>query len=267
MRIAALLTCFNRREKTLECLRRLHAQTLPDGVVIETVLVDDGSKDGTKEAVLKEFPATTVLTGDGSLYWCGGMRLAWKTAATSDPDFYLLANDDTMLDSGAVHSLLQIAMTPGNRIIAVASIRDPDTAIPTYGGVLQHGGLVHPCGKPAACDTFNGNAVLIPRQVFREMGMLHRSYTHGMGDYDYGLNARRRGIAVIQTPGSIGTCPRNSDQGTWRDRTLPRTRRLDLLLSPKGLPLKEWMTYNRRNSGWLWPLRTISPYVRVLLGR
>lgn len=267
MRIAALLTCFNRREKTLACLRRLHAQTLSDGVVIETVLVDDGSKDGTKEAVLKEFPSTTVLTGDGSLYWCGGMRVAWHQASQSDPDFYLLANDDTMLDPDAVASLLSIAPAPDRRIIAVASIRDPENGAPTYGGIRNPSGLVHPSGTPAACDTFNGNAVLIPRQVFREMGMLHHTYTHGMGDYDYGLNASRCGIAVIQTSGSIGTCPRNSDQDTWRDLTLPRAKRLALLLSPKGLPFKEWMTYNRRNSGWLWPMRTISPYVRVLLGQ
>ncbi len=267
MRIAALLTCFNRREKTLQCLRTLAAQDLPAGVSLEVFLVDDGSKDGTAEAVPAEFPRVTVIRGDGSLYWCGGMRMAWKVAAESDPDFYLLANDDTLLDKGALGSLLDITCTPDDRIIAVAAIRDTESEQAIYGGIRAASGLRPPTGKPEHCDTFNGNAVLIPRAVYEEMGMLHHAYTHGMGDFDYGYQASRRGIRVIQSAEFIGTCSRNPLAGSWRDRNLGRMERLRILRSPKGLPFMEWLAFNRRNYGWLWPMRTISPYIRVLLGR
>lgn len=267
MRIAALLTCFNRREKTLQCLRRLAAQELPAGVSLEVFLVDDGSKDGTAEAVREEFPSVTVLRGDGSLYWCGGMRMAWKTAAESDPDYYLLANDDTLLDETALSKLLEIAPTPGARIIAVAAIRDPESGEATYGGIRSASGLLPPTGSPEPCDTFNGNAVLIPRAVFRATGMLHDAYTHGMGDFDYGYQTSRRGIRVMQSAGFLGTCSRNPIAGSWRDRKLSRIQRLRILRSPKGLPFREWLAFNRRNSGWKWPIKTISPYIRVLLGR
>jgi hypothetical protein len=50
------------------------------------------------------------------------------------------------------------------------------------------------------------------------------------------------------------------------DRSLGRAERLRRLRSKKGLPFIEWMTFNRRNTGWSWPFKTISPYVRVLLG-
>ena len=65
MRVIALLTCFNRREITLECLRGLAAQTLPGNVDFKTVLVDDGSTDGTREAILKSFrkPMCSPVTG------------------------------------------------------------------------------------------------------------------------------------------------------------------------------------------------------------
>lgn len=265
-RITALLTCHNRREKTLASLRLLHRQKLPPSFTLGCVLVDDGSSDGTSEAVAGEFPEVEIIRGDGSLFWCGGMRVAWKAAAAADPEFYLLANDDTLLDGNALEELLGLAPTADTRAIAVASIRDPESGVATYGGVREREGLVPPTGKVEECDTFNGNAVLVPRRVFRELGILHDAFTHGMGDFDYGYQATRRGIKVVQSSGFVGECERNPEAGTWRDRSQGRRKRWKQLAGPKGLPFREWMTFNRRNSRWQWPLRTISPYIRVILG-
>ena len=41
-KIAVLITCHNRKEKTLKCLRTLYSQTLPAGAEISVYLVDDG---------------------------------------------------------------------------------------------------------------------------------------------------------------------------------------------------------------------------------
>ncbi len=49
--LAVVMTCHNRRETTLRCLRELEAQTLPAGWNMRTYLVDDGSTDGTSAAV------------------------------------------------------------------------------------------------------------------------------------------------------------------------------------------------------------------------
>jgi len=266
MRISTLLTCFNRREKTLECLRRLHAQLLPDGVMIEVVLLDDGSKDGTAEAVVAEFPTTKILIGNGSLYWCGGMRKAWREAAASDPDHYFLLNDDTLLLPEALRALLETAGTPESRIIAVAAIRDPETGEASYGGIRGKSGMLPPTGRPEVCDTLNANAVLVPRKVYSELGVFHDAYTHGMGDFDYGFTATRSGIKIVQSANFLGECKRNPISGSWRDRSLTTVERWKQLHSPKGLPLREWMEFNRRNAGWIWPIRTLTPSIRVLLG-
>ncbi|WP_333410708.1 hypothetical protein [Microcoleus sp. LAD1_D5] len=45
-RIAVLLTCFNRKQKTLACLEALFNQTLPADTSLTTYLVDDASTDG-----------------------------------------------------------------------------------------------------------------------------------------------------------------------------------------------------------------------------
>ena len=57
MRITALLASHNRRPKTLACLSSYFAQEVPDDVTLSAVLVDDGSTDGTADAVRERFPA------------------------------------------------------------------------------------------------------------------------------------------------------------------------------------------------------------------
>jgi GT2 family glycosyltransferase len=198
------------------------------------------------------------------------MRLAWTSAANHNPDYFLLANDDTLLDSIAVRNLVEIVGSPDARTIAVAAIRDPESGMRTYGGLRRGIGIfakntaVAVSGKVEACDTFNANAALVPKAVHQELGIFHEVYTHGMGDYDYGFRASEQDIQVLQSAVFLGTCPRNSTTGTWRDTSLSRLQRFKKLQSPKGLPWKEWGIFNRRNTGWLWLIRTVSPYVKVL---
>jgi GT2 family glycosyltransferase len=267
VRITAVLTCHNRKQATLACLQRLFAQELPPGHQLDAVLVDDGSRDGTGEAVRQGFPQVNVLQGDGNLYWCGGMRVAWNAAAQQDPDYYLLLNDDTLLLEKALLELLGICGSPDNRILAIASIQDPETGTASYGGVKRPGGLAAPNGQLQDCQTFNANCVLLPRKVYQELGIFHHAYTHGMGDTDYGLQANRKAIRILSSARFLGTCQLNVGRDVWRDRSLPRLQRLKALQSPKGLPFREWMEFNRRNSGWKWPYPTISPFLRILLGR
>lgn len=266
MRVHAVLTCFNRRSKTKRCLTALYRQVPDDSVSVCAYVVDDGSTDGTSEMLRACFPQAEVIQGTGNLYWCGGMRVAWRAAARADPDYFLLLNDDTTLDSHALAVLIATAGPPESRRIAVGAIRDPESGALTYGGVKDALGNFPPRGAAEPCDTFNGNAVLIPRAVFRETGIFSEAYTHGMADYDYGFQARKLGMEIVQTPSFVGTCARNSLVGSWRDCSLSRLERLRLLRSPKGLPLREWVIYNRRNAGWRWPVRSVSPFIRVLLG-
>ncbi|GAT31757.1 glycosyltransferase, GT2 family [Terrimicrobium sacchariphilum] len=259
-RIAAVLTCHNRRAKTSACLLALSRQELPQGT-ISVFLVDDGSTDGTSTAVQEIFPEARIISGDGSLFWCGGMRVAWKEAAKSDPDYYLLLNDDTTLFPEAVSALLAICADRRPPTIALGAVCDPVTGEWTYGGVdcdHKNGNL---------CRTMNANCALVPREVFNAIGGFHPAYTHGMGDFDYGYTARRKGFQLIETAEFVGTCSQNNKEGTWQDVKLDRWTRLKKLCSPKGLPFIEWLCYTRRNAGPFWILYLFSPYIKVLLGK
>ena len=97
--IAVVMACYNRKDLTIKCLEHLHAQSvlLEKQASINGFLMDDGSTDGTTEAVRERFPSVEVLQGDGSLFWNGGMHAAFAEALKGDYDYYLWLNDDTFL--------------------------------------------------------------------------------------------------------------------------------------------------------------------------
>ena len=275
MNIAALLTCHNRREKTLACLRNLYDQ---QGLAqpIKVFLVADGCTDGTVEAVRSVFPQATVIEGDGTLFWNRGMRLAFEVAITHRFDFYLWINDDTMIHLDAVMRLLNCTRTAsdcGRAGIVVGSIADPKTGALTYGGVIRpkpwkrtHFQRVRPdATRPVECETMNGNLVLIPRAVVDEIGNLDAVFPHAMGDFDYGLRARKSGFGVWVAPGFYGTCGRNPTRGSFEDRSLPLHKRWASLTSVKALPIPAWRHFTRRHAKPIWPVFWLWPYARVVL--
>ena len=274
--IAVLITCHNRKAETVRCLQRLAAQVLRASVLLRVYLVDDGSTDGTAEAVLAAYPEVTLIRADGTLFWCNGMRLAWQHAAEASPDFYLWLNDDTLLRPGCIDKLLQVwergVTTGDDSCIVVGSCCDPETGEHSYGGEVLSGG--HP-GRPRAvpaqsaqvqrCDTFNGNCVLVPRAAYEVLGMM-RAFEHAISDTDYGLRAKRAGISRVVAPGYLAECRRNPPEKSWRCRALPRAERWKKLVSRHGLPPRDWWRFLWTHSGlravWYWP----TPYVRVLMG-
>jgi GT2 family glycosyltransferase len=118
------------------------------------------------------------------------------------------------------------------------------------------------------CDTFNANCVLIPFNVFQKLPNIDKKYTHSLGDFDYGLEAGRRGVPIVVSDFFVGKCNDNPSSGTWRDVTLSRRERLKKKESPKGLPRREWFYFVRKHFGFLSAcISSMTPYVRILIGK
>lgn len=277
-KMAVLMTCHNRRAKTLACLHSLFAQKLPLHLILTVYLVDDGSVDGTSEAVLHEFPQVRILKGNGSLYWCGGMRAAWAEAMKEDCDAYLWLNDDLVLLPRAVETLLEtereVRRVEGCAGIVVGSCRDPETGMHTYGGRIGRRRASRLPDRPMLpgqtmrrCETMNGNLVLVTRNAFNLLGNLSADYVHTFGDTDYGMRARKRAVPVWVAPGYQAECAANTRSRLWIDPNVPLTMRWADMCMPLGLPPRQWCTYVKRHTGWLWPLYLIKPWIRVALPR
>ncbi|SEB39318.1 glycosyltransferase family 2 protein [Terriglobus roseus] len=275
-RIAVLVTCHNRCELTLMALRSLHQQQGIDDVEMKVFLVDDGSTDGTADAVRKLFPEVCILQGCGNLFWNGGMRTAFAEALKGDFDAYLWFNDDTILYRDAMSRVVACAREAsahGKPAIVAGSTVSPATGEHSYGGFQLHAhGLVLEFEKikphtyeVMRCDTVNGNFTLIPREVAKSVGNIEPGFRHQFGDVDYGLRAKRMGFDLMVAPGYVGQCTVGNPEGTWKDASAPMRKRWKNLMSPKGVPFTEWLLFTRRHYGWRWMHYALSPYARTLV--
>lgn len=273
-RLCALLTCFNRVDKTLASLAALQVSAAAAGVQLSAVLVDDGSSDGTAAAVRERFPWVRVEEHRGvPLFWCRGMHGAMELGLEGLPDFLLLLNDDTMLYPSALAGMLACLPPPDSSVLAlvVGSTQDGVTGRHSYGGEHPRSParplsfmLVAPTDECQTVDTFNGNVVLLPLAVLDRVGLLDPVFEHAMGDIDYGLRARDRGVRLILAPGFQGACSNNPVHGSFKDESLPWRKRWKHLLGRKGLPWRSWLVLTRRHGGWRWPAYFVWPYVKVL---
>ena len=277
MRIAAILTCHNRRDKTLACLRALYACERQSGCELDTYLVDDGSTDGTGAAVRAKYPLVTVIAGDGSLYWNGGMRLAFGTAMRHDYDAYLWLNDDTLLYRQTLRNLLYCAEEvaanhDGRHNIIVGATCDPVSRRITYGGMVSHSRwapnsyvLLPPSKRTQQCQSMNGNCVLIPREVVQAIGNIDAGFVHAIGDWDYGLRARHAGFGIWMAPGFAGECSVDLPGAIPAREQASVRHQLRRICGPKGVPPHAWGVYVRRHCGLFWPAYFVRPYIGAVM--
>jgi glycosyltransferase involved in cell wall biosynthesis len=272
-RVVAILTAYNRRDLTLACLRSYFSQDVP-GAELHAVVVDDGSSDGTAEAVSEEFPAAEVVTGSGDLFWARGMATAEAVAVQNAPDFLLWLNDDVSLYPDALPRLLAIAAIPRECPILVAgAVCDPATGMTTYGGVRRRDwhplrySLVAPLDIPVTVDTVHGNVLLVPRQTYLLLGGIDGEFAHSYADNDYGLRLRQAGGRNVLIAGHVGTCAPNDIIAASLDPSLPLSARWRFLNSRKGRPLGSQVRFLRRHGGPVWPIFLLPPYARLLAGR
>ncbi len=89
--IAILLSCFNRKEKTLACLKTVFSQL--DNQFKPTVYLMDNGSDGTSAEVRELYPDVKLSYGNDSMFWAGSMRRVWQLAlnASANYDFYRYA--------------------------------------------------------------------------------------------------------------------------------------------------------------------------------
>lgn len=260
MTIAALLTCHNRKDKTMACLRSL-SQAIPEADVF---LTDDGSTDGTAEAVSKAFPRVQIIGGDGSLYWNRGMRKAWMAARQRDYDYYLWLNDDTVLYDGCLDELLACHRSVGELCIVSGLVEDESRTKTIYGGYDAHNQRLLANGDVQDVVRMNGNVVLVPHKVVERIGILDPYFIHDLGDVDYGLTAREQGIRVVTTRCNVAQGTAN-DACRIRQHGVSLRQRFRYLNSPLGAPLAQNFYFRRKHFGWLHALAYVSKLIFINL--
>ena len=211
---------YNRREITLQCLRsiaRLNAENLE----IHTIIVDDGSTDGTSEAIREAFPDVEIVKGDGNLWFTEGTNVGVRTALKHHPDYVLMINDDQVFDADSLRYMVETAEKyPRSVVGSLLLLWDVPHKLfqvspkwNTFGGgwrLFERQTIWTIPTKPWEVGIIVGNCVLVPVEAIREEGLMNSKRYPNFGDAEYTPRLRKKGWKLLIEPRARVFCQPNT---------------------------------------------------------
>jgi GT2 family glycosyltransferase len=202
---------WNGKSDTLECLTSLHSVSYPYRKI---VVVDNGSTDGSEEAIKAAFPDVTFIQTGENLGYAEGNNVGIRHAMESGADFVFVLNNDTTTDTNVVTALVAQAEKNPNAAVLGPKIyfyERPDI-INSAGGHLDYETLVRghigygvrddgtKYASVAAVEWITGCAMLLRLSVLREVGFFDRDFFLICEELDLCTRIRKRGFEILFVP-------------------------------------------------------------------
>ena len=209
----------NRKELTLGCLQSLMEADLT-GIDLHVIVVDDGSTDGTAEAVNEKFPGVEIVYGDGNLWYTAGMNLGLLAALKREPDYVLAINNDCEFDHSFLQHMLESAESNAKSVIGSVLINWDDRervfqVAPKWNvwwGGMRHWAKQTVHTLPSSVwevELIVGNCVLFPASAIREVGLMDEKKLPQYGDAEYTPRMRKAGWRLLIDPRARVYCKPN----------------------------------------------------------
>jgi GT2 family glycosyltransferase len=216
--LSIIIPVFNNLSYTRKCLQNLDILTA--GIIdhkIFTVVVDDGSTDGTSEWIKDNHPEVYLLKGNGSLWWSGGINMGVRFALTDlKTDYILWWNNDILATDDYFKNLFEILkLNDDYSIIGSKIFILNKNVIWGMGGKFDaRKGTRFMYGEQAAdsdqfknpfeVDWFPGMGTTIHRSVFEKTGYLdEKNFPQYHGDSDFTFRAKKAGFKLIAHPSLV----------------------------------------------------------------
>jgi len=264
-----LIPAHNRKQITLKCLATLGQADYLERYHV--VVVDDGSTDGTAEAIHTLYADATVLKGDGNLWWTGAIKKGMEYAYEQGAEFFIWLNDDTLPALGCLPIMVAQCVQYPNTIVAAQCYEASDFETPTYGGQIKEFLSLRlfytPLNQTIACDCMSGNLVCLPRSVIEKIGYPpNDKLPHCWADVVYTWEARKAGYKLEVLGNATAICAFNPLEEGWASSSMPMAKRWKLLLSLKSnlYPSAYW-NYCKNFYGSLALVPFIQVYLRLIL--
>jgi GT2 family glycosyltransferase len=213
--VAVVLLTLNQRETTLRALESFSAEDRRDA---RFLVWDNGSTDGTDEAIRERFPGVHVHWQPENLGVAGGRNAAAALAQKLfDPDYLAFVDNDLVITPGYLDALLApLLRDPGvGQTQAKLRLLDEPERINDGGGcqVSFWRGITRPIGMfevdrgqydvERPCIS-GGGAMMVRADLFQELGGFDEAFNPvGPEDLDFSLRLRERGFVSLFTPSAM----------------------------------------------------------------
>jgi GT2 family glycosyltransferase len=213
--VAVIVLTVNQRDTTARCLGSLMAADQPTPHVI---VWDNGSQDGTAEAIRAAFPEVLVHHHPSNLGVASGRNAAAALAMEAfNPSYLLFLDNDMLLERGFVSALLQPLQTQNRVGQTQAKLRFMhDRQRINDGGGCQINftlGRTRPVGfgeldrgqydTPKPCVACGG-AMMVLASIFNQLGGFDSLFDpFGPEDLDFSLRLVKAGYQALYVPQAV----------------------------------------------------------------
>ena len=209
--VALVVLSWNGREDTLSCLDSLSRVSYQPLTVI---VVDNGSDDGTGDAVREAHPQVDLVRSEENLGFAGGNNLGVRRALELGADHVMLLNNDTTVDPGFIEPLVEeLERRPdAGAVSPLILYAEPDDLIwfagatfdPRKGHNGRHWGYREranvSAGETYETGRITGCAMLVPRRVWEQVGLLDDELFLHVEDTEWCVRAGRHGYRFYVVP-------------------------------------------------------------------
>ncbi len=237
-KIVILLLNWNGRADTLACLESLQHLSYSQK---EVIVIDNGSTDGSVEAIEQRFPQHLLVQNKVNLGFAEGNNVGIHIALQRGAEYILLLNNDTLVAQDLLERFIEIfALYPKAGVLgAKIFLFDPPDTLDHLGGMWdKKTGTFTLVGlrekypikeSPEELDYVCGTAFMIKRQVIETIGLLEKRFFLIWEESDFCFRAKREGFTILTCPQAhiwhkvsasfVGGKP-HSTYFWWRNRLL-----------------------------------------------
>jgi GT2 family glycosyltransferase len=206
MQITVVVLSWNGREDTLACLESLAG--------VETVVVDNGSADGSPEAIEERFSDVELIRAGVNLGFAAGCNVGIRRALDSGADWVVLVNNDSTVPPDLVDALTAAAARhpDAGALAGKVYVAEPPDVIWYAGGSFEprlgYSGRVRGAGKrddgsydeERDVDWGTGALLAVSRVAINRVGLLDEELFAYLEDVDWCLRIRDAGLRVVFVP-------------------------------------------------------------------
>jgi hypothetical protein len=197
---------WNRRDDTLKCLESLYRLDFPN---LRLLVVDNGSVDGSPEAIREHYPSVEQIMNERNLGFAGGFNQGLKYALNAGAEYILIVNNDTTVAPDMLN-LLMNSILPDNvgvvspiilysskpyQIWSAGAGRNPWTL-----ELTENHGRNQNYSEITERDFLSGCGMLIKRVVLENVGLFDERFFMYYEDSDFALRVRQAGYKMLLVP-------------------------------------------------------------------
>lgn len=210
--VDVVIVTWNGREDTLRAVEGVLAQRIPQRVSKLTVtVVDNGSTDGTAEALARRFPQVRRHELWSNRGFTGGVRLG---VTTSDAEYVILLNNDAVPEPDWLREIVDaIVLAPPDVIAVGGEIVDSSGALVDFArGAMTFDGHAFQIGFRKNRDEVSipppgseilfacGGNMIVRREAFLAIGGFDDDYFAYLEDVDFGWRSWIAGRRTLWEP-------------------------------------------------------------------